>query len=64
MTATYRLLHEAHKVIFLATGIGKAEVVAEILKEGVGQPRHKVMHGMAAVKWFLDEAAASQPERG
>jgi 6-phosphogluconolactonase len=62
LTATYRLLHEAHKVIFLATGKGKAQVVAEILNEGVQHPAHKVMQGMADVTWFLDDAAASQLE--
>ena len=60
LTATYRLLHEARKVIFLATGKNKAEVVAEILNEGVDHPAHRVMQGMADVTWFLDDAAASR----
>ena len=60
LTATYRLLHEAHNVIFLATGKSKAKVVAEILDQGVEYPAHKVMQGMADVTWFLDDAAASE----
>ena len=60
LTATYRLLHEAHKVIFLVTGKSKAQVVAEILNEGVDHPAHRAMEGMADVTWFLDDAAASE----
>ena len=60
LTATYRLLHQAHKVIFLVTGKGKADMVAEILNEGVDHPAHRVMQGMADVTWFLDDAAASK----
>ena len=60
LTATYRLLHEAHNVIFLATGKSKAKVVAEILDQGVKYPAHRVMLGMADVTWFLDDAAASE----
>ena len=60
LTATYRLLHEAHNVIFLATGKSKAKMVAEILDQGVEYPAHRVMQGMADVTWFLDDAAASE----
>lgn len=62
LTATYRLLHQAHKVIFLVTGQAKANIVAEILNEGVEHPAHRVMQGMADVTWFLDDAAASKLE--
>jgi 6-phosphogluconolactonase len=59
ITATYRLLHSARHIIFLVTGAGKAEVVAEILEAGVDHPARRVMEGAADVTWFLDDAAAS-----
>ncbi len=63
LTATYRLLHQARKVIFLVTGKNKASVVAEILEGGVEHPALRVMQGMADVTWFLDDAAASKLQR-
>lgn len=63
LTATYRLLHEAHKVVFLVTGKSKAAVVAEILEGGLDHPARRVMEGMADVTWFLDDAAASELQK-
>lgn len=60
LTATYRLLHHARHIIFLVTGASKAQVVAEILNEGVDHPARRVMEGLADVTWFLDDEAAAR----
>ena len=59
LSATFRLLHHASQVMFLATGQAKAEVVAEILEAGTSYPARTVMEGAADVTWFLDRAAAT-----
>ncbi len=59
LSATFRLLHHAAEVIFLATGEAKAEVVAEILEGETPYPARTVMEGAADVTWFLDRAAAA-----
>lgn len=59
LSATFRLLHHASRVIFLATGQAKAEVVAEILEAGGPYPARTVMEGAADVTWYLDRAAAA-----
>lgn len=59
LSATFRLLHHAAEVMFLATGEAKAEVVAQIL-EGEGNfPARTAMEGAANVTWYLDRAAAA-----
>jgi len=59
LSATFRLLHHAAEVMFLATGDAKAEVVGEILEGEVAYPARTVMEGAADVTWFLDRAAAA-----
>lgn len=59
LSATFRLLHHASKVVFLVTGESKAEVVAQILEGEVDYPARRVMEGAADVTWFLDDGAAS-----
>ena len=59
LSATFRLLHHASEVLFLATGSAKAEVVAQILEGEVAYPARTVMEGAANVTWFLDRSAAS-----
>lgn len=59
LSATFRLLHHAAEVMFLATGEAKAEVVAEILEGDVSYPARTAMEGAADVTWFLDRAAAA-----
>ena len=59
LSATFRLLHHATEVMFLATGEAKAAVVAEILEGDVGYPAGRAMEGAGKVTWFLDEPAAA-----
>ncbi len=59
LSATFRLLHNAAEVMFVATGDAKAEVVAQILEGAVAYPARTVMEGAADVTWFLDQAAAA-----
>ena len=58
LSATFRLLHHASEVMFLATGNAKAEVVAEILEGDAPYPARTAMEGADRVTWFLDRAAA------
>jgi len=64
LSATFRLLHHASQVIFLASGQAKAEVVADILEGGGAYPARTVMEGAADVTWFLDRAAAAHLSDG
>ena len=59
LSATFRLLHHANEVMFLATGETKAEVVAEILEGEVAYPARRAMEGAQKVTWFVDRAAAA-----
>ena len=59
LSATFRLLHHAAEVMFLATGETKAEVVAEILEGESAYPARRAMEGAAKVTWFVDRAAAA-----
>ncbi|MDH3539274.1 MAG: 6-phosphogluconolactonase [Acidimicrobiia bacterium] len=59
LSATFRLLHHAAAVMFLATGEAKAEVVAQILEGEGDYPARRVMEGAADVTWYLDRAAAA-----
>jgi 6-phosphogluconolactonase len=59
LSATFRLLHHAAEVVFLATGEAKAEVVAQILEGESTYPAGTVMEGAADVTWYLDRAAAA-----
>jgi 6-phosphogluconolactonase len=59
LSATFRLLHHAAEVMFLATGDTKAEIVAEILERGADYPARRAMEGAGKVTWFLDRAAAA-----
>jgi 6-phosphogluconolactonase len=59
LSATFRLLHHAAEVMFLATGEAKAEVVSQILEGEAAYPARTVMEGAADVTWYLDRAAAA-----
>ncbi len=60
LTATYPLVHAAQHVLFLVSGIGKAETVARILEDpDATDPARRIMEGNADVVWLLDNAAAS-----
>ncbi|NND04629.1 MAG: 6-phosphogluconolactonase, partial [Acidimicrobiia bacterium] len=59
LTATLPLLWSAGELIFIVIGEGKAQVVKEILEDGVPHPAQRAAENAVAATWFLDEAAAS-----
>jgi 6-phosphogluconolactonase len=66
LTLTPRILNNAHDVIFLVSGAGKAEMLHTVLDGPVDIDRTpcqviRPTHGQ--LRWFVDEAAASQLER-
>ena len=58
LTATLPLLHRARKIVFLVSGEGKADMLAQVLS-GAPYPSTLVADGADDVTWFVDEAAAS-----
>lgn len=63
LTATFPALHAADAIVFMVTGVGKAQVVREILEDAAAYPAQRVAAGSADVTWLLDAAAASQLRR-
>lgn len=66
LTATYSLLHSAHRILFLVCGEGKTETLRRVLEPGNGErplPAARVMDGDSEVIWLVDEAAASALRR-
>lgn len=59
LTATLPLLWAAEHLVFLVTGAGKADVLAEIIDEAVPYPSQCVAAGAERVTWVVDEAAAA-----
>lgn len=57
LTATYPLLHDAARVIFIVTGRSKAEALEASLAGET--PAGKVGQGRATVEWHVDRDAAS-----
>src|SRR5690606_1568821 len=63
LTATYRFLRAAHRILFLVTGEAKAPALRQVLEPVDGEevlPARGVRGGDAEVSWMVDEAAASQ----
>lgn len=60
LTASMDLLWSARELVFLVQGEGKAEVLSQIIDEGVPFPAQRVASGADAVRWMIDEAAASK----
>ena len=65
LTMTLPVLNNAAEVIFLATGVEKAKVLAEVLRPSPNGPNHPARlvqptHGR--LLWLVDEAAASRLE--
>jgi 6-phosphogluconolactonase/glucosamine-6-phosphate isomerase/deaminase len=54
------LLWSARELVFLVQGEGKAEVLSQIIDDGVQFPAQRVASGADAVRWMIDEAAASK----
>lgn len=61
VTATLPLLHTARKIIFLAAGAAKADVVQRVLEDPADEnlPARRVAGGAAEVVWLLDDSAGS-----
>lgn len=61
ITMTPRLLNAARAVVFLVTGISKAEAVASVLEDGrSAAPARRIAPEHGTVTWMLDRAAASR----
>ena len=60
LTASMSLLWSARELVFLVQGEGKAEVLSQIIDEDLPYPAQRVASGADAVRWMVDEAAASQ----
>ena len=60
LTASMALLWSARELVFLVQGEGKAQVLSQIIDEGLPFPAQRVASGADAVRWMVDEGAASQ----
>ncbi|CAB1275987.1 6-phosphogluconolactonase [Candidatus Nitrosacidococcus tergens] len=60
VSITYPLIEQAHQVLFLAAGIDKSPVIANILKnpEGRDYPIQLLLQAKKEVFWYLDKQAA------
>jgi 6-phosphogluconolactonase len=59
LTASMALLWSARELVFLVQGEGKAKVLSQIIDQGLPFPAQRVASGADAVRWMVDEAAAS-----
>jgi 6-phosphogluconolactonase len=59
VTATVSMLQSARKLLFLVTGEGKAETMAQIMKPSSNHPAAVVARGAQSALWVLDERAGS-----
>ena len=63
ITFTYPLIDAAREVLFLIGGAGKADTLAAVL-EGPAEPRRYPSQAVApaqgALRWLVDEAAATK----
>ena len=62
VTLTLPVLCNSRRTVFLVTGVGKAGIVGEILRDGEGRcyPASRVASMSANVTWLLDNAAAGE----
>ena len=66
LTLTPRILNNAHEVIFLVSGAGKAEMLHTVLDGPIdidSTPSQVIRPAHGQLRWFVDEAAASSLER-
>lgn len=61
VTLTGRVINNAENIIFIVTGVNKAEVVSEIIKNPgiVDYPAAFIEPTNGVLKWYLDDDAAS-----
>ena len=62
VTLTYPTLDNSRVIAFLATGAGKREIVARTRAGDPSLPAARV-RALGSVHWFVDRAAAPEPER-
>ncbi len=60
LTASMALLWSARELVFLVQGADKAEVLSQIIDDGLPFPAQRVAAGADAARWMVDEAAASK----
>lgn len=66
ITFTYSLINQAHNVVFVALGEGKATIVQQVMdntvpeQEQLPSARIRQAHGTAFPTWFMDTAACSK----
>jgi 6-phosphogluconolactonase len=58
VTLTFPVINNAKKVVFLATGAGKAAMVKEVVGKNESYPASLVNPEKGELKWLMDEAAA------
>lgn len=58
ISVTYPLLEQAHHVLLIVAGTGKAEIVSQILSDESGKLSYPVQRIAADSEWHLDQAAA------
>ena len=64
LTLTYPVLNAARHVIFLVTGMDKAEIVHQVLEGPSGKfPAQGIQPAHGSLEWFLDRGAASMLNR-
>jgi 6-phosphogluconolactonase len=60
LTATFGLLARARRTMFLVSGEGKADIVADIIDRDADHPASRVAHAARDGVWLLDQGAASK----
>lgn len=66
LTLTPRILNAAREIIFLVAGAGKADMLHKVLDGPVDvdtMPSQAIRSDSGRLRWFVDEAAATQLER-
>ena len=63
VTLTYPVINNARACVFVCTGDGKKEIVADIFDAGADYPAARVKPGNGELIWVLDSAAAAMCKR-
>jgi 6-phosphogluconolactonase len=60
VSVTYPVINNSHEIIFLVSGVGKADILRKILQgEPQQYPAQRVIPANGNLCWFIDEDAAS-----